>query len=68
MSAATDAFAARFDRFSQFINLSSVADSLAKKNASLLNLEANEYVKKSFEFLMSKINSSKKKKIDDLTI
>ena len=36
MSAATDAFAARFDRFSQFINLSSVADSLAKKNAALL--------------------------------
>ena len=36
MSAATDALTKRVDNFSQFINLSSVADSLSKKNAELL--------------------------------
>ena len=36
VSAATDALTERFDRFNQFLSLSSVADSLAKKNAELL--------------------------------
>ena len=36
MSAATDALTKRFDNFAQFINLSSVADSLSKQNAQLL--------------------------------
>ena len=36
VSAASDAIAEKVDNFSQFINLSSVADSLAKKNAELL--------------------------------
>ena len=36
MSAATDAITQRFDNFTQFLNLASVADSLAKKNAELL--------------------------------
>lgn len=35
-SAAADAFTQRFDNFTQFINLASVADSLSKKNAELL--------------------------------
>jgi rod shape-determining protein MreC len=36
LSAATDAVTERFDNISQFINLSAVNDSLAKKNAALL--------------------------------
>lgn len=36
LSAATDALTQKFDNITQFINLSSVADSLVKKNAALL--------------------------------
>lgn len=36
LSAATDALTQKFDNVTQFINLSSVADSLVKKNAALL--------------------------------
>jgi len=41
VSTASDYFTEKFDHFSQFINLSVVADSLAKKNAELLSEAEN---------------------------
>jgi rod shape-determining protein MreC len=46
LSAGSDYLTARFDHVSQFINLSSVADSLAKKNATLLaEIENAKFIK-----------------------
>ncbi len=83
LSAVTDAITQKFDNITQFINLSSVADSLAKKNAELLEEAQNAKFNKTvfrdsvnlpetgqlFTFVESKVvSNSINKKNNSLTI